>query len=52
LTGGYHLAFGVGAGLVATAVVLALAVLRPRARPGTHVGGKIRWSRAARRAMV
>jgi hypothetical protein len=29
LTGGYHLAFGVGAGLAATALVAAALVLRP-----------------------
>jgi EmrB/QacA subfamily drug resistance transporter len=35
LTGGYHLAFAVGAGLLAGAVVLALTVLRrPRPSPG------------------
>jgi EmrB/QacA subfamily drug resistance transporter len=34
LTGGYHLAFGVGAGLAATALVVAALVLRPtRAHP-------------------
>ena len=31
LTGGYHVAFGVGAGLAATALVLAAVVLRPSA---------------------
>ncbi|HEY7488725.1 MAG TPA: MFS transporter [Streptosporangiaceae bacterium] len=30
LTGGYHLAFGIGAGLVVTAMVLAIIVLRPK----------------------
>jgi pyrimidine deaminase RibD-like protein len=29
LTGGYHLAFGIGAGLVAAGVVLAATLLRP-----------------------
>ena len=33
LTGGYHLAFGIGAGLVAAAIVLAAAVLRPDITP-------------------
>jgi EmrB/QacA subfamily drug resistance transporter len=32
LTGGYHLAFWIGAGLVAGAIVVALTVLRPAAR--------------------
>ncbi|QHY96431.1 hypothetical protein SSPS47_15035 [Streptomyces sp. S4.7] len=32
LTGGYHLAFGVGAGLLVAAFVVAFAVLRPRTR--------------------
>lgn len=32
LTGGYHLAFGVGAGLLVTAFVVAYVVLRPRTR--------------------
>ncbi|WSM10378.1 MFS transporter [Streptomyces sp. NBC_01716] len=32
LTSGYHLAFGVGAGLLVTAFVVAYAVLRPRTR--------------------
>ncbi|MET9553520.1 MFS transporter [Streptomyces sp. NPDC006645] len=32
LTGGYHLAFGVGAGLLGTAFVVAYVVLRPRTR--------------------
>ncbi|WP_189110620.1 MFS transporter [Streptomyces camponoticapitis] len=32
LTAGYHLAFGVGAGLLVTAFVVAYAVLRPRTR--------------------
>jgi hypothetical protein len=31
LTGGYHVAFGVGAGLAAAALLLGLAVLRPSA---------------------
>ena len=33
LTGGYHVAFGTGAALAATALVLAAAVLRPGASP-------------------
>jgi hypothetical protein len=33
LTGGYHLAFAVGAGLVAVSLVVALLVLRAAARP-------------------
>lgn len=42
LTGGYHVAFGVGAGLAAAALVLAAAVLRPsatvrRSRSGTPI---------------
>ncbi|WBB62839.1 MFS transporter [Streptomyces sp. WMMC500] len=35
LTGGFRLAFGVGAALIAAAAVLALAVLRPRTPGGT-----------------
>jgi EmrB/QacA subfamily drug resistance transporter len=48
LTGGYHVAFGIGAGLAAAALVLAAAVLRPAgsrpvgtrrtAEPGDQVG--------------
>ena len=30
LTGGYHLAFGIGAGLLALAFVVGLVVLRPQ----------------------
>jgi MFS family permease len=36
LTGGYHLAFGIGAGLVAVAIVLAATVLRPEAAAQTE----------------
>jgi MFS family permease len=36
LTGGYHLAFIVGAGLVIAGIALALAVLRPEPRQATH----------------
>jgi len=36
LTGGYHLAFWIAAGLVAGAIVLALTVLRPQAGPATN----------------
>jgi EmrB/QacA subfamily drug resistance transporter len=36
LTGGYHLAFGIGAGLVAAAMVLAAAVLRPDGSPSAE----------------
>jgi EmrB/QacA subfamily drug resistance transporter len=36
LTGGYHLAFGVGAGLAAAALVLAAVVLRPAAASSVH----------------
>ena len=35
LTGGYHLAFGIGAGLVIAALGLTLALLRPPAAPST-----------------
>ncbi|HZM75327.1 MAG TPA: hypothetical protein VFC19_06350 [Candidatus Limnocylindrales bacterium] len=34
LTGGFHLAFGIGAGLVLLAIVLAATVLRPVPAPG------------------
>ena len=34
LTGGYHLVFGIGAGLIAVAIVLAATVLRAEA--GAH----------------
>jgi hypothetical protein len=36
LTGGYHLAFYIGAGLVAAAIVVALVMLRPQRRPATR----------------
>jgi len=36
LTGGYHLAFYIGAGLVAAAMAVALVVLRPQRRPSTR----------------
>ena len=38
LTGGYHLAFGIAAGLAATGIILAVTVLRPRAaaQPSTR----------------
>jgi hypothetical protein len=36
LTGGYHLAFLIGAGLVVTALVVALTVLRRIPRPGVE----------------
>jgi hypothetical protein len=36
LTGGYHLAFLVGAGLVAVGIVLASTVLRPERRERAH----------------
>jgi len=37
LTGGYQLAFGIGAALVAAAIVLCLAVLRREAAPHVQV---------------
>jgi EmrB/QacA subfamily drug resistance transporter len=36
LTGGYHLAFYIGAGLVVAAMAVALVVLRPQRRPSTR----------------
>ncbi|MDQ2672911.1 MAG: MFS transporter, partial [Actinomycetota bacterium] len=33
LTSGYHLAFGIGAGLVVVAIAVALAVLQPERQP-------------------
>jgi MFS family permease len=36
LTGGYHLAFYIGAGLVVAAIAVALVVLRPQRRPSTR----------------
>jgi EmrB/QacA subfamily drug resistance transporter len=41
LTGGYHLAFGVGAGLAAAALVLAAVVLRPAGRQNPAVTRKV-----------
>jgi hypothetical protein len=39
LTGGYHLAFGVAAGLVAAAVVIAGSVLRPESVAEAELAG-------------
>ncbi len=36
LTGGYHLAFYIGAGLVVAAIAVAVTVLRPQRRPSTR----------------
>ncbi len=55
MTSGYHFAFWIGAGLVAAAIVVALAVLRPEARtaasadgPGAELAGtEPLWSDAA-----
>jgi hypothetical protein len=60
LTGGYRLAFGVGAGLALAAIVLAAAILRPRAasaadslRPGAAAADSARSRRRpAGRGMV
>jgi MFS family permease len=38
LTGGYHLAFGIGAGLVLVALLVAIVVLEPEARAAEHAG--------------
>jgi EmrB/QacA subfamily drug resistance transporter len=40
LTGGYHLAFWIGAGLVAVALVIALLVVRPSERPAPALEGE------------
>jgi EmrB/QacA subfamily drug resistance transporter len=40
LTGGYHLAFWIAAGLVAAAIVVALTVLRPEAEAAEEPGGE------------
>jgi EmrB/QacA subfamily drug resistance transporter len=40
LTGGYHLAFGLGAAFVLTGLVLAATVLRPKTEPEAFVGSE------------
>src|SRR5207247_5117087 len=47
LTGGYHLAFAIGAGLVAAAIVVAAAVLGAEPAAGSEAGGSSEESRAA-----
>jgi EmrB/QacA subfamily drug resistance transporter len=47
LTGGYHLAFAIGAALVAAALGLALALLRPEAEPAGVRADAARGGRAA-----
>ena len=47
LTGGYHLAFAIGAGLVAAAIVVAAAVLRAEPAAGSEAAGSSEESRAA-----
>jgi hypothetical protein len=42
LTGGYHLAFAIGAGLVLVALLVAIVVLEPEQRAAEHAGsGKV-----------
>ena len=43
LTGGYHLAFWIGAGVVAVALVIALLVVRPGERPAPALEGEEPW---------
>jgi hypothetical protein len=40
LTSGYHLAFGVGAGLVAAAIVVAVTVLQPEEQAEEHAAAE------------
>jgi EmrB/QacA subfamily drug resistance transporter len=49
LTGGYHLAFGIGAGLIAVAVVVAMIVLQPEREAAEDIkrGGELAGCRAA-----
>jgi MFS family permease len=46
LTGGYHLAFTIGAGLVIAATVLAVALLRPAVAVETETAGEVEFEAA------
>jgi hypothetical protein len=47
LTGGYHLAFGIGAGLVVAAIALAVTLLRPHEAEPQLAGAEPAYSEAA-----